>query len=255
MTRENPQQPIPLDQISTSNEGRKLSSCGYCQQSSSCLPIALTPEEIDHLDKLVQKQKPHEKGDYLYRKGRAFTAVYAVNAGSYKSFTVLENGKEQVTGFYFPGDIVGIDGVSTGQYTAEMVALERSSVCRLPFTELEGLSGEIANLRKNLFRAMGKEVCREQKLISMLGSYTGEQRLASFLSHFAQRYADQGRKQKDFQLSMPRSDIANYLGLTNETVSRLFSQMKKKGLIAVDGKRVSILDLTNLQAIFGAELS
>ena len=224
-------------------------TCSECRLNQICLPIALTTSEMSVLDESVQRGQPKEKGHYLYRMGDKFTALYAVRSGSFKAYTVLDNGVEQVTGFYLPGDVMGVDGIARQQHTNNLVSLEHASICKIPFSRLEELSSSIPTLQNNLFRMMGSEITREQEMMTLLGSCSAEQKLASFILSLSQRRAERNLSEEVLELSMSRTDIANYLGLTIETVSRTISHLKKKKTVDVSNKHITILDMSALKLV------
>lgn len=237
----------------THQRKRSSVSCAECRLNKICLPIALNSEELDRLDDVIQRDRPQEKGDYLYHMGDSFKTLYAVRSGSFKTYMVSECGVEQITGFYLPGDVMGIDGVAQGRYTNHAVALEHSAVCRVPYSQLESLSHVMPTLQRNIFRIMGCEITREQKMMTLLGSCTAEQKVASFLLSLSRRKAERGLSPTNIHLTMSRGDIANYLGLTIETVSRLFNRFKKRNILSIDNKSIVINDLDILSSCVSPE--
>lgn len=225
-------------------------SCHSCRLNELCLPLALNHAEIVQLDEIVQRNRPLKKGDHLYRQEDAFSSVYAVRSGSFKSYNLSSNGQSRVTGFFLPGEIVGMDGIATSQFTNSTVALEHASICEIPFTQLKKLSRDLPNLQSHFFAIMGNEISKDQELHSLLSSYTAEERTASFLIGLSTRYARAQYSPFQFILPMTRTDIGEYLGLTIETVSRIFSALQRRKLIAVDNREVEILDIDALRGIF-----
>ncbi|MFM1896507.1 MAG: hypothetical protein RLZZ385_1581 [Pseudomonadota bacterium] len=224
-------------------------SCSSCRLNELCLPIALNKAEIHQLDEIVQRNRPLKKGDHLYRQNDPFRSVFAVRSGSFKSYLLGPDGQGRVTGFFMPGEIIGMDGIAAKGYTNSTVALEHASVCEIPFSQLERLSQQLPNLQHHFFAIMGNEIAKDQQVHTLLSSYTAEERIASFLLSLSSRYARVSLSPDRFLLHMTRGDIGEYLGLTLETVSRIFTGLAKKGIIAVKNKEVSILDLAKLRAI------
>ena len=224
-------------------------SCSNCRLSELCLPIALNKTEIHQLDEIVQRNRPMKKGDHLYRQKDAFKSVYAVRSGSFKSYVLGADGQSRVTGFYTPGEIIGMDGIAGQAYANSTVALEHASVCEIPFPQLEKLSHQLPNLQHHFFAIMGNEIAKDQQIHTLLSSYTAEERIASFLLSLSNRYSRVGLSPEKFLLHMTRGDIGEYLGLTLETVSRIFTGLQKKELIRVKNKEVEILDFQKLREI------
>lgn len=217
--------------------------------SSLCIPIALEVHDVQKLEKLIERGHRLERGDVLYRQSATFSCLYAVRVGSIKTVRLTESGVEQITGFYLPGEVFGLDGMADGQYANTAVALESSAVCAIPFEDLGRLSASLPSLQRHLFELMGQEIIEDQNLITLLTKYSAEQRMASFFLSLSKRYAQRGESDKRIRLSMSRVDIANYLGLTPETVSRVLAGLTKRGLIATEHKDVTLLDSEALRAL------
>lgn len=226
-------------------------SCASCRLNELCLPIALNKTEIHQLDEIVERNRPYKKGDHLYRQNDAFKSVFAVRSGSFKSYVVNNNGQGRVSGFFLPGEIIGMDGISSKHYANSTVALEHSSICEIPFTQLERLSQQLPSMQHHFFAIMGNEIAKDQQIHTLLSSYTAEERTASFLLGLSSRYARVSFSPTRFLLPMTRSDIGEYLGLTVETVSRIFTALQRKKLIVVNNREIELLDIEALRGIIG----
>ncbi len=224
-------------------------SCSSCRLSSLCLPIALNTDEINQLDEIVQRSKPLGKGDHLYRGNDLFKSIYAVRSGSFKSYTLSADGNEQVNGFYMPGEIIGIDGISSLNHVSSAIALERSSVCEIPFSRLEDLSRRLPALQHHFFQIMGKEIAKDQKMLALLSCNSAEQRVASIFLSFSARNDLRHLSPTKLHLTMTRAEIGNYLGITVETVSRIISRLHSHEILHVDNKNIEIKDLDKLRHI------
>ena len=225
-------------------------SCSNCRLSQICLPIALESTDIDKLDSIIHRGRPLRKGDHIFRQDEPFKSVYAVRSGTLKAYSTMDNGQEQVTAFYFPGEILGMDGISKNRHPSSAVALETAAICEIPFDLLGDLSIRIPTLQRHFFQLMSQEIADDQQLIMMLSKNSAEQRVAALLLSISARNARRKLSATAFRLSMSRADIGNYLGLTVETVSRIFSRFQKNGLIDVDGKEVVITDAIRLREAF-----
>lgn len=229
-------------------------SCSNCRLSQICLPIALEAADIDKLDSIIQRGRPLRKGDHVFRQDEPFRAVYAVRSGTLKSYNTTDAGQEQVTAFYFPGEILGMDGISKNRHPSSAVALETAAICEIPFELLGELSIRIPNLQRHFFQLMSQEIAEDQQLITMLSKNSAEQRVAALLLSISARNARRKLSATAFRLSMSRADIGNYLGLTVETVSRIFSRFQKSSLISADGKEVVILDAEQLRGMVNGSI-
>jgi len=227
----------------------KRISCGNCRLNTICLPISLHIDDIDRLNNIVQRSKPLQKGEYLYRAKDEFDSVFAIRSGAVKAVNISEAGNEQVTGFYLPGEVVGLDGLAGDIYTNSVIALETSSVCEIPFNRLEELSLQIPSLQRHFFQLMSREITQEQQVITLLSKSSAEARIASLLLSISARNGRRNLSTNNFILPMSRTDIGNFLGLTIETVSRIFTRLQKNNAIAVDKKEITITDMDSLQFI------
>ncbi|MFV8819624.1 fumarate/nitrate reduction transcriptional regulator Fnr [Haliea sp. E17] len=226
--------------------------CGDCRLSGICLPLALDTDDVDQLDRIIQRGRPLRREAHLFREGDAFNAVFAVRSGALKAYRTTRGGQEQVTGFYLPGEIVGLDGIAENRHISAAVALETSAICEIPFSELERLSDTLPTVRRRLMQVISKELNVEQELISLLGKNSSRQRIAALLLSLSRRNARRRLSATRLRLPMPRGDISNYLGLTVETVSRTFTKMQQDGIVRVNNKDVEILDMDALSAEFTA---
>jgi CRP/FNR family transcriptional regulator len=225
--------------------------CSGCSLKELCLPMGLSHEEIEHLDQLVYTRKRVKRGEALYRSGDAFASLYAIRAGFFKSNVLLEDGRDQVTGFFMPGEIMGLDGIGPDRHSCNATALEDGEVCVIPFARLEELSREVRNLQHQFHKVMSREIVRDQGVMMLLGSMRAEERLAAFLLNLSQRFLARGYSPAEFHLRMTREEIGSYLGLKLETVSRLFSKFQDEGLVSVQQKHIRIIDVDGLKDLLG----
>ena len=217
-------------------------NCGDCRLSTICLPFALETRDIEQLDRIIQRGRPLHKGRHLYHQGDEFTSVYAVRSGTLKAYHTTNDGREQITGFYFPGEIVGMDGISQSRHASSACALETAAVCEIPFSSLETLSARMPQLQRHFFQLMSREITDDQQLITLLSKSSADARVAALLFSISVRNARRQLSARQFRLSMTRVDIGNYLGLTVETVSRVFSRLQKAAVVQVNNREISILD-------------
>jgi CRP/FNR family transcriptional regulator len=218
--------------------------CGTCNLREVCLPRGLAAGSEALLDDLVLTRRRIRRGESLYRVGSGFESLYAVRSGFFKSRVVLEDGRDQVTGFHMAGEIMGMDGIGTERHSAEVMALEDSEVCVIPYARLEE-----PDLQRQLHKVMSREIVRDQGVMMLLGTMRAEERLAAFLLNLSQRFVARGYARDEFHLRMTRDEIGSYLGLSLETVSRLFSRLQDEGLITVQQKHIRILDAAALKAL------
>jgi CRP/FNR family transcriptional regulator len=226
-------------------------ACKDCTLFQLCLPVGMDAPDLELLDSIIKRRRPLHRGDYLFRMGERFQSIYAVRSGSVKTYTLTEDGREQVTGFHLPGELVGLDALSDEQHPCAARALETASICEIPFDRLEELWARIPALPRQLLRVMGKEILHDQTLMMLLGKKNAEERLASYLLNLSARFGRRGFSAREYNLSMSRNDIANYLGLAVETVSRVFTRFQEDGVLAVQRKYVLIHDMERLRVLAG----
>jgi len=224
-------------------------ACSNCNLRELCLPFGLTLEELERLDDLISTRRRIKRGDHLYRAGAPFDSIFAIRSGFFKTDVLLEDGRDQVTGFQMAGELLGLDGISTEFHTCNAIALEDSEICSIPFSRLEGLSREIHNLQHHFHKVMSREIVRDHGVMMLLGTMRAEERLAAFLLNLSQRFTARGFSHAEFYLRMTREEIGSYLGLKLETVSRAFSRFQEEGYIAVQQKHIRILDVNGLKAL------
>jgi CRP/FNR family transcriptional regulator len=164
-----------------------------------------------------------------------------VRSGALKTFVVDEEAGQQVLGFHLPGEIVGVDALASGRHASQAEALERTSICELPFAQLQRFVSDIPALHRQLLRVISREVVQEHQHLVTMGQQHAHVRLAIFLRSLSDRYATLHRNGTQLILPMSRSDIANYIGLAMETVSRLFARFVDMGVLSVHGRKVTVL--------------
>ncbi|GEA10989.1 anaerobic regulatory protein [Alteromonas sp. KUL49] len=204
--------------------------------------MALDKTEIESLDDIIERKKPLHKGDALIESGDAFSSLYAVRTGSFKTFVTNADGEEQITGFHFPGDIVGFDALRENRHQSYTQALETAMVCELPYETLDEMAMQFPKLRHQIMSFMSAEIKQDHDMMMLLNKRTAEERLMYFIANLSERFEARGFSNKEFHLTMTRNEIGNYLGLTIETISRLLSRFQKEGIIRVEGKLITITD-------------
>jgi len=226
-------------------------TCSSCNLREMCLPQGLCMEDLERVEKLVYARRRLRRGEALFNAGDEFGSVYAIRSGFFKTSVIDNEGREQVTGFFMGGELLGMDGIGTSRYNGTASALEDSEVCVMPFSLIEEMSFEVRALQRNLHAVLSREVVRDHGVMMLLGSMRAEERLAAFLLNLSKRFTRRGYSPSEFHLRMTREEIGSYLGLKLETVSRLFSKFQEDGLIEVQQKHVRILDAGGLDRLLG----
>jgi CRP/FNR family transcriptional regulator len=236
--------PIALHELRT--------RCAACGLRELCLPIALDPRAMAELETLVAGRRRLRRGEPLFQIGAGFESLFAIRYGSLKSAVVSEDGREQITGYHLPGDLLGLDGIGRGSHSCQAVALEDAEVCVMPYATIEDLSVRVPQLHSHLNRVLSREIARDYRVMLYLGAMRAEERLAAFLLNLSERYHARGYSASEFVLRMTREEIGNYLGLKLETVSRLFSRFQEAGLVRVKQRSIALLDREGLRRLISA---
>ena len=215
--------------------------------------MGLSTEEMSRLDHLISNRRRVKRGGSLFNAGDAFTSLYAVRSGFFKTSVTTADGRDQVTGFQMAGEIIGMDGIVNDKHSCAAIALEDAEVCVLPFDKLEQLSREFSTLQHHVHKIMSREIVRDHGVMLLLGSMRAEERLAAFLLNLVQRLHARGFSQSELILRMTREEIGSYLGMKLETVSRTFSKFMEEGIIDVKQRYVHIKNTEALEAIVNTQ--
>ncbi|HEX7113272.1 MAG TPA: helix-turn-helix domain-containing protein [Mizugakiibacter sp.] len=187
-----------------------------------------------------------QKGEHIVHAGDPFESLFLLSSGSAKALRVGIDGREQVTRFYFAEDLLGLDALDAEVHPTSIRALEYSVAIEVPLRRLERMGIDVRSLNAALIRKLAHEIQHEQMTMLLLGSTTAEERLAAFLLDLGRRYAARGYSGTEYVLKMTREDIASYLGLKLETISRGLSRFNREGTVQVEGRHISIRDRERL---------
>ncbi len=229
--------------------GNHKHSCSECQHRHLCLPVAMDSRDIHKLDAIIQRSKVIHAGEHLYSDGENFTSIFAVHSGSIKTFIIDTDGVEHITGFYLPGEITGFDGIGSNSHGSNVVAMETSTACRIPFQPLVELAQKIPALQQHLFKLMGCQIATDFKIMFSLGKQKAAARIATLLVSLSRRFGVRNYSSLSYRLPMSRMDIANFLGLTLETVSRTFGGLHRANIIHIHGRDLLISDPAQLEKL------
>jgi CRP/FNR family transcriptional regulator len=220
------------------------SPCGACsvRHLTFCAPMA--EDELGHVSKIVSTIELHP-GDPLFDEGEPADNVYSVTAGAVKVYKLLPDGRRQVIGFLFSGDFMGLAHNDLYAYSAE--AIIHSAVCKFPRKKLEQLLERFPKMERRLLGMASHELAAAQEQMLLLGRKTAKEKIASFLLHLSKRAEQRGQSPNPVAVPMSRTDIGDYLGLTTETVSRTFTQLKTSHLISL--QPANKVELTNIPAL------
>ncbi len=228
------------------DDGDELTFCTTCAFSHACLSAGMDKSALMDLHVLVEHVGPLKPGEHVFREGDPFGAIAAVRAGTVKTYLMDEDGHEQVLGFHLPGEVIGLNAIHDDKYPCNAVALDTVMLCRFSFPRIALLAARVPNLQQHLFRLMSRDI----GVASLFaGDHSADERMAAFLIGLSRRLASRGFSPRRFQLTMSRTDIANYLRQAPETVSRVLRRFERDGLVHIKQRDVEILDLPRLEAL------
>jgi CRP/FNR family transcriptional regulator len=239
---------VPSGQQAAAAPGKP--QCASCHLRELCLPAGLRDDEVARLDALLFARRRVKQGESLFRERDRFQFIYAVRSGTFKTISMLKDGREHVSGFQLAGDMLGLDGLADGHHASEAVALEDAEICAIPYAQLASLAAQNRELRDALTRLMSREIVREHNPMLLLGSMNAEERVAAFLLNISQRMKSRGYSAREFHLRMSRAEIGSYLGMKLETVSRTFSAFQQQRMLEVAKKHIRITDLDGLSRTY-----
>ena len=210
-----------------------------------CAP--LDEQEVQEVAAISQNVEM-SPGDPLFDEGERADQVYNVTAGTMKVYKLLSDGRRQVTGFLFPGDFLGLANNDSYAYSAE--AVTHATLCRFPRAKLDKLLERHPKMERRLLSIASHELAVAQEQMLLLGRKTAKEKIASFLLNLSERAESRGQPGNPVSVPMSRTDIGDYLGLTTETVSRTFTNLRTGGTIALrNGGKVEIVDLETLHDV------
>jgi CRP/FNR family transcriptional regulator len=222
-------------------------TCEYCALSRNCTENVNNVGAMQNVQVLTHKI--YHKGDTLFSAGDPFNALYIMRSGSAKTSISSIDATEQIVDFYFPGDLLGTDGFANQSHEHSVTFLETSSVCYISVNSVNALLAHSELGRQQLLSNMSQNALHQQRHLMNMHNMTSMQRLASFLVDLSQRLAHRGLSSQQFTLSMTRIDIANYLGMAIETVSRLLTTMQQQGLVDVQRRQVTLLNKVEMHKL------
>ena len=232
--------------IAHADDGDQLHFCSTCAFSAACLGHGYDKARLAELHVLVEHIGPIDAGDTIFREGDAFTSIAAVRSGTVKTFVTDASGREQVQGFFLPGEIIGLNAISHGRYPCNAVALDTVGLCRFSFPLMATLALRMPGLQQELFRLLSQDI---GKAALLGGDFTADERMAAFLITLSRRYESRGFSATRLRLAMSRTDIGNYLRLAPETVSRVLRKLQDRKVLHIDRREVELLDYGQLHAL------
>ena len=204
--------------------------CRACEVRDICVCAVLEADELLRLN-AISMTKSFQPNQPIFHAGDDSVYVSNVVQGAVRLYNLLPDGRRQITGFLFAGDFLGMVANQECAYSAE--ALTALKLCRFPRRKLEALLDVLPSLERRLLGAASNELVAAQDQMLLLGRKTAREKVASFLQRLSRRAVERGESADPVYLPMSRADIADYLGLTTETVSRTITSLRQNGMIAL----------------------
>lgn len=187
------------------------------------------------------RRKPILRGEYLFRAGEPFRAIYVLCNGSLKG-VLSDHEREFITGFHIAGEPVGLDAIHSGQHHCSAVALEDGHVCEVPFDQLERSCLDEPISQRWLHRSMSREILRRYERVSALARTSMEGRMAAFLLNLSMRFSA-----TRIPLCMSRDEMGSYLGMTAEAISCTLRKFHASRLITARPNQIELVDINGLR--------
>ncbi|MDR1076939.1 MAG: helix-turn-helix domain-containing protein [Xanthomonadaceae bacterium] len=235
-----------VDSNTLANDGDELTFCSSCAFSQACLSEGMDKSALKDLHVLIDHVGPLRPGEYVFREGDPFNVIAAVRAGTVKTSLLSRDGDEQVLGFHLPGEVIGLNAIDGERYPCDAIALDTVMLCQFSFPQIATLATRLPNLQKHLFKLMSRDI---GSVSLYTGNRSADERMAAFLISLSRRLAARGFSPRHFQLTMPRTDIANYLRQAPETVSRVLRRFERDGLVRIKLRDVEIIDMDRLETM------
>jgi CRP/FNR family transcriptional regulator, anaerobic regulatory protein len=228
------------------DDGDEAHFCSTCAFSQACMSQGYDKSALKELHVLVEHIGPFHEGDVIFREGDEFNAIAAVRSGTVKTNVIDLSGDEQVLGFFLPGEVIGLNAIHHAKYPCNAIALDTVMLCRFSFPKMALLATRMPDLQAQLFRLLSQDI---GKAALLAGDYSADQRIAAFLIALSRRYAARGFSAVKFNLTMSRTDMASYLRLAPETVSRILRRFQDEGLILVNRREFELVSFTQLEQL------
>ncbi len=233
--------------VSSVPGGRDVRSCLNCRIGYLCLGGKCPQSALPLIDERIKHQTIAKKNCTVIDQNSPFTSFYIVKAGSVKTVFLNERGDEKIMGFHLPGEAIGLEGILEGKNSCSAIALERSTLCKINYRKLHDFAAEVPMLHEWLLRSVLQELHSMEVLTRWLSYSTAEERIVSFLLDLSERQKLRSWYAGDLRLPMCRRDIANYLGLALETVSRILHRLQRSGDLNVRNRQIALLRLDSLK--------
>ncbi len=188
-------------------------------------------------------------GDLIHGGGEPCAALHIVNSGMVRSVNFSADGREQVVGLHFKGDWLGFDGIATGRYGCDAIAMDTGEIWTFRYDTLLRTCATVPALMAVMHVAMSGQIVRDRDSLLALGTLPADARVADFLKNWAESLQERGLRTDQITLRMTRAEIGNTLGMTLETVSRALCRMARAGVILFNEKGRRDIGIPSVEAL------
>lgn len=222
-------------------------TCLSCPVKSLCLTSGLGLEEIAQLGNIIQPPVALENRETLVTQGMPFKSLFAVRTGILKQVVTSGSDEQLITSLFLPGEVAGMEAIGMGVYPGTLIAMETTFICEIPYEQLSRLCGHSTGVCQGVQHLLSQKLHDERLRLHSLLNQTSDAKLAYFLVTFSEHFRRRGYSPYHFRLPLSQSDIGCYLGLSQETVSRIMKKYQRQNLLLVRGREFRILDLERLK--------
>lgn len=224
--------------------------CQTCRLRATCLIAVPLPEERGRCAPAARRRQRLAPGQRLFRRGAAFGTLYQVCSGTVKTQRETPEGMLVITGFFFPGDVVGVDSIGQSNFQSDAVAIGDSEICQFNFDRLLTQCTQVDGLQEWIVARVAHYAQRKDHDLSWSMGLQTDRRILRFFVDLHERLRAVDRTaHESVALPMKKQDIARYLHITPETLSRHLSQLRRDGLLVVQGERFHVPDLGRAHAM------
>lgn len=221
----------------------KQSNCGDCELCTHVVDsrrVRIHTSEIQAIESIIDSHIMIEKNQIVYETGATFQNLYTVHSGMFKSTYLTHQGEERIVDVFIPGQVMGFDGIHEGKYKTTVKAVSSGSYCVIPFYPLQELSMKHRDIQNRVMKMMSEKIIQYEITHT---EYNAQQKLVSFVKDVSDLYYSRGFSANQFPFQISQRDLANYLGLAEETLSRVFKKLKKNEILSLSNHQITIIDM------------
>lgn len=224
-------------------------ACVQCPAQQVCPWGNLEAADRKRLEQVINRPGVFRAGRRLFHAGESLRSLFILRSGCVKAWNITDTGEEHVIRFHMPGDVLGLGSICSGVYDCNAMSLDTCSLCELPYTKFQRMAERVPSLNVVLLKMMSREIQEEERTTLLRGHRSAPAKISAFLCRLADSFASRGFSGSEFNLSMGRREIADYLGLALETVSRTLTQLDNDGALSVKGRRILVRDREHLESL------